>query len=144
MKLFDPYHWLLGNLRYQLFYSPRFNWLIRKHISQQIVWRIEMMNPTCFNTGSCVECGCKTTALQMANKACDGKCYPPMMSRRKLKRFLEGEEINGWLLLIDRQKVYTYSIYEDRENYMMKESHYLYHYGTIVNEKDFKKQLNNG
>lgn len=31
--------------------------------------------------GSCKICGCDTTALQMADKACPKPCYPPMMNR---------------------------------------------------------------
>lgn len=37
------------------------------------------MRPTCFINGSCDVCGCETTMLQMANKACEGGCYPHMM-----------------------------------------------------------------
>ena len=71
-----------GTLRYQVYYSP-FKFLIRKHIREQISFRINSMRRTCFNNGECEECGCSTTALQMANKTCDGICYPPMISKEK-------------------------------------------------------------
>lgn len=76
--------YITGNLRYQLYYSD-FKFLIRKHIREQIDWRIEIMDKECFNNGSCTICGCSTTALQMANKACDKPCYPKMMNRRQWK-----------------------------------------------------------
>jgi hypothetical protein len=34
------------------------------------------MDIDCYLDGSCKKCGCETTALQMANKACAGNCYP--------------------------------------------------------------------
>lgn len=40
------------------------------------------MNILCYERGECIECGCQTTALQMANKTCEGNCYPPMMSKK--------------------------------------------------------------
>ena len=45
------------------------------------------MNKECYNTGSCIKCGCKTTALQMASKVCEGDCYPPMLARNKWNTF---------------------------------------------------------
>ena len=71
-----------GTLRYQVYYSP-FKFLIRKHIREQISFRINSMRRTCFNNGECEECGCSTTALQMANKTCGGICYPPMMNKKQ-------------------------------------------------------------
>ena len=48
------------------------------------------MNKDCYNNGQCIRCGCMTTALQMANKKCEGNCYPPMMDRKKWKKFKSG------------------------------------------------------
>lgn len=78
--------YLQGNYRYRLYYS-KFKWLIRKHIREQIDYRIEIMNPECYKRGTCIGCGCMTTALQMANKQCDGNCYPPMLSKIEWLRF---------------------------------------------------------
>ena len=39
------------------------------------------MDKQCYNEGQCKMCGCQTTALQMANKACDKPCYPSMLSK---------------------------------------------------------------
>ena len=47
------------------------------------------MDIDCYNNGSCKMCGCKTTALQMANKACDKPCYPTMLSRKDWNRAKE-------------------------------------------------------
>ena len=48
------------------------------------------MERGCYTSGSCMLCGCSTTALQMARKSCDKPCYPPMMSRSKWKSFKGG------------------------------------------------------
>jgi hypothetical protein len=46
------------------------------------------MKDECYQQGSCTMCGCRTTALQMANKSCDYPCYPPLMNKRKWKNFV--------------------------------------------------------
>ena len=85
--------WFQGWYRYTLYYSKDIikidlSWLIRKHIREQIEIRINSMNKECYNSGSCIECGCATTALQMANKACEGNCYPTMFSKNEWERGL--------------------------------------------------------
>ena len=75
-------YYLQGNFRYKLFYS-KFNFFIRKHIKEQIDVRIKSMRDTCYNNGVCDMCGCQTTALQMCDKACEGFCYPKMLSKRQ-------------------------------------------------------------
>jgi len=51
------------------------------------------MDPECFEQGSCKMCGCDTTALQMADKACDKPCYPTMMTRDKWRVFKYRERV---------------------------------------------------
>lgn len=85
INLKNIYYYLQGNLRYKLYYS-RFKFLIMKHIQQQISIRIKSMNEVCYNTGQCKECGCQTTQLQMCNKACKGKCYPKMLSKKSWRK----------------------------------------------------------
>ena len=70
-----------GKIRYKLFYSKWFRYWIRLHIFEQINYRVLTMDKECLSTGSCKMCGCETTALQMADKACDKPCYPEMMTR---------------------------------------------------------------
>ena len=48
------------------------------------------MDQECYNAGECKICGCQTTALQMADKACDKPCYPEMLSRKNWKSLKEG------------------------------------------------------
>lgn len=72
--------YIQGNLRYKLYYSI-FAFLIPKHIREQITARINSMDRQCYNDGQCKMCGCQTTALQMADKACDKPCYPRMLTR---------------------------------------------------------------
>lgn len=74
--------YIQGKLRYKLYYS-KFAFLIRTHIKEQIDVRINSMDRQCYNEGQCRLCGCTTTALQMANKACDKPCYPRMLTKSK-------------------------------------------------------------
>ena len=80
---------IIGHIRYKLFYS-KYKFLLRKHIRQQIEFRIKYMDQECYQNGSCKFCGCTTTALQMANKACDKPCYPEMMDKTNWKAFVLG------------------------------------------------------
>ena len=85
--------YLQGNIRYKIYYS-RWKFLIPYYIMDQIVHRIMSMKIECYNNGSCTECGCRTTQLQMCNKACEGKCYPKMLSRKRWKFMLKGSPIS--------------------------------------------------
>ena len=78
--------YIQGKLRYKLYYS-NFVFLIRPHIREQIQARINSMDKQCYNEGQCKMCGCQTTALQMANKACYKPCYPSMLSKKKWNWF---------------------------------------------------------
>ena len=80
--------YITGNYRYTFYYSKHFKFVIRKHIMEQIQWRIMAMDRKCFTAGSCQECGCLTTALQMANKACNKPCYPKMMGKKDWRNFI--------------------------------------------------------
>ncbi|MGL6108266.1 MAG: hypothetical protein ACRC03_19260 [Romboutsia sp.] len=43
------------------------------------------MNKECLNKGACIKCGCRTTELQMCNKACNDNCYPRILSKKEWK-----------------------------------------------------------
>lgn len=89
IRLIDVFYFIQGMIRYHIFYSRVKGLLIRKHIREQIEYRIAVMNPLCYDRGECIECGCATTALQMCNKVCEGNCYPFMMNKKEWrnKRF---------------------------------------------------------
>ena len=71
-----------GWYRYKIYYSSGpLRFLMRSHIRSQIDVRIESMDRECYNSGACKKCGCTTTALQMANKSCEGFCYPSIMNK---------------------------------------------------------------
>jgi len=97
------WYYLQGNIRYELFYS-KLSFLIPRHIKDQIAYRINSMNMVCYAEGQCKMCGCKTTALQMCDKACNNPCYPAMMSKEqwkeaKLKReFFDVDLQKYWVL----------------------------------------------
>ncbi len=88
-KIKDVIAYIQGNVRYKLYYS-KYSWLIPGYIKEQIMSRIGSMRLECFEQGSCVECGCRTTHLQMANKACDGNCYPIMVGKSKWQYMKKG------------------------------------------------------
>ena len=75
-----------GTIRYKFYYS-KYSFLIPKHIKEQIDFRIQVMDRECYSQGSCKLCGCRTTALQMANKTCEGNCYPIIMGIKEWKFF---------------------------------------------------------
>jgi len=77
----NMFYYVQGNMRYRLYYSW-FKWLLREHIREQIIFRINSMNRLCYDRGSCIVCGCVTTQLQMSDKACAGSCYPKMFSKK--------------------------------------------------------------
>lgn len=72
--------YIQGKLRDKV-YNTKLEFLISKHIREQIDARLESMEPKCYLEGQCIICGCETIALQMANKACDKPCYPPMLDK---------------------------------------------------------------
>ena len=72
-------NYIEGNIRYSLYYSKYFKWLLRDHIVEQIEYRINSMRQNCYTMGQCEMCGCSTTALQMCSKPCEGHCYPSML-----------------------------------------------------------------
>lgn len=84
-KLIDIWYYIQGTVRYKLYYSKYFSWLIPVYIHEQIDFRINSMDRKCYMQGSCIICGCKTTALQMSNKMCGKPCYPKMVNRSKWK-----------------------------------------------------------
>lgn len=86
--LIDVWFYIQGNIRHKLYYS-KYKWLLRRHIREQIDFRIQRMKPECYANGSCIMCGCETTKLQMADKSCDNHCYPSMFKAGSWKHFKE-------------------------------------------------------
>lgn len=84
--LIDVWHYLVGHYRNLIFFT-RFKWLLRKHIVEQIEFRMKVMKKECYENGECVICGCSTPALQMCNKSCEGDCYPDMVGKYTWKTF---------------------------------------------------------
>lgn len=94
----NVYAFIQGNVRYKIWYKYKWlRWLVPDHVWQQIRFRLAVMDRECLAMGQCKVCGCKTTALQFANKRCDGWCYPPMMSRSKWDLFIR----NGYAIVND-------------------------------------------
>lgn len=102
ITLKDVLAYIQGNIRYSL-YNSNWSWLIRKHIKEQIDIRINSMNKSCYNQGSCVMCGCRTTHLQMANKSCNKPCYPIMLNKKTWKGIKKIDTI-----FVDKNKVKWY------------------------------------
>ena len=112
ISLKDVWYYIQGNFRYKLFYSKKFNTLIRKHIKEQIDIRIKNMNQDCYDKGECIKCGCATTALQMCNKSCNGGCYPKMMNKKTWRDFKRGM----WLTSGDYKWLFVEGILSRRTN----------------------------
>lgn len=124
--------YIQGNLRYKLFYS-KFAFLIRPHIREQIQVRINSMDPICYGNGECKICGCQTTALQMANKACDKPCYPSMLSKQ------QWYVINKNHIVYDEETKFWWSLYlvKSKLNPLgVLEFHKIYKSDYIDNDSD--------
>ncbi len=91
----DVLYYMQGNIRHFFYYSW-LQFLLRKHIREQISLRIAIMDISCLRNGHCLKCGCKTPHLQMANKTCEGNCYPTMMNKKDWKKFSENKNIYEW------------------------------------------------
>lgn len=48
----NVFYFIQGWLRYYIYYSKHFKWLMRKHIKEQIDFRIAMMQKECYRNGS--------------------------------------------------------------------------------------------
>ena len=94
VTLANVLHYIQGTIRYHFFYHKYLKKLIRLHIFEQIVYRISVMDPECYEEGYCKMCGCNTTALQMANKQCNKPCYPKMMGKKDWKNFKKENKID--------------------------------------------------
>lgn len=81
-----------GWFRYWVYYKGP-EWLLRKHIREQIDVRIASMDRECYNSGSCKICGCATTALQMSDKACEKPCYPAMLNKYLWNNWIKKKKI---------------------------------------------------
>jgi len=125
--------YLLGHLRYKLYYS-KLQGLIRWHILDQIEMRIEVMETECYNEGNCKMCGCTTTALQMANKSCNKPCYPPMLSAKNWIKLASGQKINHkgdkWELVKETRTSGGTEGYNKEINYYIYKNSDLVHYKT--------------
>ena len=78
--------YIQGNIRYA-FYNTNMDWIIRKHIREQITYRLLVMDRECYDEGSCKICGCMVPALQMADKSCPKPCYPKMMNKEQWEKY---------------------------------------------------------
>lgn len=116
--------YIVGNLRYKLFYNKQLSTLMRNHIKEQIMSRIISMDSECYDKGQCKMCGCSTTALQMANKPCDQPCYPRMMSRREWRKLKESKDsrTDKWGVHCGNY-IWTLSPNEKFERHDIKEEH---------------------
>lgn len=86
--------YLQGNIRLSLYFSDIkfFRKLLPLHIVEQFEYRLKSIPDECYNSGQCRSCSCSVPALQMANKSCDEKCYPKMMSKSNWEKFKKTKE----------------------------------------------------
>ena len=89
------YNYFLANYRTYIYHNLPF--LMREHIKEQYIFRINMMDTQCLEEGMCKECGCKTPNLQFSNQSCEVRCYPEMMSKKKWKEYSDDPRIKEYL-----------------------------------------------
>ena len=83
ITLKNIYAFFQGYLRWFIWITPIFKrYLMRKHIREQITYRMNSINKECYQNGSCIHCGCEIPQLLMANKTCGGNCYPVMACKK--------------------------------------------------------------
>jgi hypothetical protein len=58
-----------------------------QHILEQVVWREAIVNKACVDKGECIACKCEVPDKLYSDKACEGKCYPEIMSEHDWQRF---------------------------------------------------------
>lgn len=61
-----------------------------KHIQEQAEWRLRQVakkSPECLEKDSCKECGCQVSSKVFEDRACEGKCYPKMLSDEEWNKF---------------------------------------------------------
>lgn len=81
----DAWYFIQGHYREWLYYT--YPALLRKHIKEQIDWRMIVVDKECWNTGACKICGCSQPALLMSDKACDKPCYFSMLNKKSWRFF---------------------------------------------------------
>ena len=57
-----------------------------KHIQEQAEWRLKQVakkSPECLENDSCKICTCQVTSKVFEDRACEGNCYPQMMSKEQ-------------------------------------------------------------
>lgn len=82
-QFIDVWHCLYGTYIDYLYYKGRH--LLHPTDVLQLEFRHKVMNQECKANGTCVKCGCTTTALQSAKKSCKGLCYPYWIEREKFE-----------------------------------------------------------
>lgn len=114
----DIIHYIVGNIRYKLYYSLKWKKLLKPHIIEQIGFRIEVMDKKCYEQGECKICRCQTTHLQMANKSCDKPCYPEMMTKEDWDAFYNKGFIykQGNFVFMYNKKLHLYKILKEENN----------------------------
>ena len=64
------------------------NWLV-PHIKEQAEWRLNKVKEKsleCYKTDKCVHCGCEVSSKVFEDRACEGNCYPKMMTEEQWKQ----------------------------------------------------------
>lgn len=62
------------------------------HMYEQILYRrflVIQASPKCWESGSCIQCGCEILGKTMEDRGCenDPYCYPYMMDKEEWKRY---------------------------------------------------------
>lgn len=83
----DIYHCIYGTYIDYIYWN--YSYLLHPIDKLQLEFRHKVMRKECYDNGTCIKCGCTTTALQGAKKSCKGNCYPKWINRNKfVKEFV--------------------------------------------------------
>lgn len=63
-----------------------------KHIYEQWIYRIGIMNEECLINGMC-PCECEVPAKQLEDRSCDNHCYRDMLSKEEWEEYKNEVEI---------------------------------------------------
>lgn len=68
---------------------------LESHIKEQAEWRlyqVKKYSPECYNSDKCIHCGCQVSSKVFEDRACEGRCYPEMMSKERWELHLSVPE----------------------------------------------------
>ena len=83
-SLEEAFYYVQGYYRHFFYWRKYGKYFLRRHIREQIYWRLGVMNQECLSNGACVECGERDVLIAMAHfggNKMDGVARKVLMNR---------------------------------------------------------------